>query len=258
MHCVKSKVSRNNMKNCHLCSLPKQLIKKTHIYPDFLYKDLYDENHRIIKVTTSEIVKKNPKVSKPPTGVYEGNLLCSACDNNVINGNYETYIADILFGKNNSIKCKNKKTIDLETIEVENLDYKKVKNFFLSILFRCDICTFEEFNDIKLGVYRDKIRKIVYENLFTNDLEFQINILKLQEDSNFAQLIVQPFRSKIESQTLYSFLLKGYLIIINFKENKTSKTMKLQRLTEDGKIVIPIIPKKIENNIIFTYLKIKK
>ncbi len=94
-----------------------------------------------------------------------------------------------------------------------------------------------------------KIRKIVYENLTTTDLEFQLNIFKLDKKSEFNQLIVQPFKSKLETETCYSFLLKDYLIIINFKENKTSKLMKENRLKQSGQIVIPIIPKSTEKSL---------
>lgn len=242
------------MKNCRLCNLEKILIKKSHIYPDFLYKDLYNKNHKIIKVFTEEIIKKNPKISRPSSGVYEGKLLCGDCENKIISGNYESYLADIILKKNKNIKCTKGKSGEIETIKIENLDYERFKNFFLSILFRANICTFKEFSDIDLGPYHEKIRKIVYENLTTNDLEFQLNILKLDKNSDFDQLIVQPFRSKLETETCYSFLLKGYLIIINFKENKTSKKMKENRLKHNGEITIPIIPKNIEKKIILTYL----
>ncbi|WP_230635694.1 hypothetical protein [Chryseobacterium sp. LC2016-29] len=115
------------------------------------------------------------------------------------------------------------------------MKYERFKNFFQSILFRADICTFDEFSDIGLGPYHEKIRKIVLGNLTTDDLEFQLNIFKLDKNSDFEQLLVQPFRSKLKAETAYSFLLRGYLIIINFKENKTSKMMKENRLKKMGK-----------------------
>ena len=245
------------MKECRLCQLKKELIKKSHIYPDFLYKDLFDAKHKLIRVTTEEIIKKNPRISRPSTGVYEGGLLCRECENDIINGNYETYVADIIFGKNRDVKCRNEKNNEVEAITVQNLDYKKIKNFLLSILFRADICTFEEFDDVNLGPYHEKIRKIVHENIETSDLDFQINILKLEPDSNFNQLIVQPFRNKTESETMYSFLLKDYLCVISFKENKTSKKMKGNRLKQNGEIIIPIIPKSVELNFILKYLNLE-
>lgn len=245
------------MKKCRLCNIEQTLIKKSHIYPDFLYKDLYDKNHKIIKISTEEIIKKNPKISRPASGVYEGGLLCSDCENRIIGGKYESYLADILSSKNRDVKCNKGKSAEIKTLTVQNLDYERFKNFFLSILFRGDICTFEEFEDINLGPYNEKIRKIVYENLTTDDLEFQLNILKFDKNSEFDQLIVQPFKSKLETETCYSFLLRGFFIIINFKENNTSKKMKGNRLKQNGEIIIPIIPRSTEKKFILTYLDLK-
>ena len=157
------------MKNCHLCKFEKALIKRSHIYPDFLYKDLYDKNHKLIKVSSEEILKKNPKINRPSTGVYEGNLLCKECENNIINRNYETYVSDIISGKNKFIKCKKEKKNEVETITVQNLDYIRLKNFFLSILFRSDICTFEEFEDVDCSNIKSgfKILKLPFSPLIS-------------------------------------------------------------------------------------------
>jgi len=131
---------------------------------------------------------------------------------------------------------------------------KDLKIFFYQFYFEL---TFVHFKDINLGPYHEKIRKIVYDNLTTDDLEYQLNIFKLDNNSEFNQLIVQPIRSKLETETCYSFLLKDYLIIINFKENKTSKTMRDKRLKQNGEIIIPIIPKSIEKKFFLTYLDLK-
>lgn len=242
---------------CRLCTLEKKLVKKSHIYPEFLYKDLYDKNHKIIKFSTDEITRKNPKISRPSTGVYDGKILCSDCENKILSGNYESYVANLILLNNKNIKCTNGKSGEIEIIKIENLDYKRFKNFFLSILFKCDICSFEEFDDVKLGPYNEIIRKIVYENLFTTDIMFQLNILKLAQNSDFNQLIVQPFKSKLGTETCYSFILKDYLIIINFKENGISKSMKEHRLKQNGEITIPIIPQGIEQDFILKYFKLK-
>lgn len=36
------------MGSCKLCLEEKILLKKSHIIPEFMYKDLYDENHKLI------------------------------------------------------------------------------------------------------------------------------------------------------------------------------------------------------------------
>ncbi len=243
------------MKACNLCLGQETLIKKSHIYPEFLYKELFDDKHKLRRFTIADLKSKNLNVKRPSSGVYEGNLFCKKCETVTISG-YETYIADILSGKNKKVQIKRIQTGELESLEITNIDYKKFKNFILSILFKAHVSTFPEFNDVSLGMYHEKIRNIVLNNEETLDLDFQINILKLEKDSNFGEIIAQPIRSKIDAETCYTFLIKGFLIVLNIKENRVSRKMKEMRLKSDGSILIPIIPKNAERRIIFTYFNL--
>lgn len=238
---------------CKLCNEDKALIKKSHIYPNFVYSDLFDEHGKLRKFDAIEMKKINPKISRPASGVYEGNLLCDECDNKRIS-KLETYVAGLLNGNDKKVECSDKKTEDgTEILEVKHLKYIDFKNFILSMLFRADISTFPEFEDVSLGPYNEKIRKIVYDNLDTEDLDIQINLFRLSNDSEFNTLIGQPVKSKIGAESIYSILMKGYLIVISLKENITSKKVKDVRLMSDGTIGIPIIPKNMEKNFIFSY-----
>ena len=101
-----------------------------------------------------------------------------------------------------------------------------------------------------------QIRKIIHENLTTDDLDYQINIFKLSDDSDFGTLIGQPAKSKIGTETVYSILMKGYMIVISIKPNNVSKKIEDIRLKSDGIIAIPVIPKKNEKKIILDYFGI--
>jgi hypothetical protein len=36
---------------CKLCLKDKKLVRQSHIIPDFMYKDIFDEKHRLFEVT---------------------------------------------------------------------------------------------------------------------------------------------------------------------------------------------------------------
>ena len=244
------------MRTCRLCTDEKDLIKKSHIYPNFVYSDLFDEHGKLRKFDAQEMKKLNPRISRPASGAYEGNLLCAECDNVKIS-QLENYVAELLNGRDKKVVCDIKNAPDgTEIIEVKNLEYVEFKNFVLSLLFRADICSFSEFDEVSLGPHHEKIRKIVHENLTSEDFDYQINVFKLSEDSEFGTIIGQPIRSKIDSETVYSILMKGHMIIISIKPNKVSKKIEDIRLKSDGTIGIPIIPKKNEEKIILNYFGI--
>lgn len=76
---------------CLLCLKDKDLIKSSRIIPDFMYKDLFDEKHRLIRTTGLDV----PSAKKLQTGEREGNILCQQCDN-VVLGSLEGYACRVL------------------------------------------------------------------------------------------------------------------------------------------------------------------
>jgi hypothetical protein len=153
------------MATCRLCLKEKQLIKKSHIIPDFMYRDLYDENHQIFSFNPLELATGKARIKRPSSGDYEGGLLCAACDNNLL-GYYENYARKAMYGgllrQDESPICEN--FINNEGVRYsvcKNLDYKKYKLFLLSILWRASISSRPLFDAIKLGDHEEKIRLMI-------------------------------------------------------------------------------------------------
>lgn len=96
---------------CKLCLQEKQLIRKSHIIPDFMYQGLFNEKHFIAPVFLKDL-----NVGKlQPTGFYDPDILCAACESQII-GKLESYAKLIIFGgKGNpdmyhrSLGCQRKK-----------------------------------------------------------------------------------------------------------------------------------------------------
>lgn len=123
---------------CKLCLQDKPLIGKSHIIPDFMYKGLFDDKHRIAQ---KDFV--NNRESLPPTRIYDKYILCANCDNKIL-GSYETYAAKELFKPSmhefiyniKQIFNYHNKNIDLK---ISKLHYQSTKLFLLSILWRASI-----------------------------------------------------------------------------------------------------------------------
>jgi hypothetical protein len=76
---------------CKLCLQDKELVD-SHIFPEFMYKPLYDDEHRFNVLGN----KGEGILKRPPKGIYE-KLLCVECDHNII-GKYENYASKVIFG----------------------------------------------------------------------------------------------------------------------------------------------------------------
>src|SRR5229473_2688230 len=124
---------------CKLCLEEKTLLKQSHIIPDFMYQELFDEKHQFYRSKTP-----NPdNYSKLPTGEYDQNILCTECDNVRI-GQLEDYARKVLYGGKvavpESLTFMNQvNPHGMKYTYCQNINHKKFKLFLLSILWRASI-----------------------------------------------------------------------------------------------------------------------
>lgn len=249
------------MKICNLCKEEKTLIETSHIISDFLHKELYDENHRLLKFHPKELTKPNPKIETPPSATYDGGILCNKCDNEVI-GKYETYISNVLKDnlsvKNKLFFRKIKNIHGVNILEIENLNYTKTKLFLLSLLWRAHLSSNPEFSSVKLGPYADKIRIQIFNGIASDEEDLQITIFSLEKSGGFSTFIGSPIKHKIEHATYYSMLILGYVILFHLKESKMSNDLKKFRLQESGKLAIWELPKDMVSKFVLNYTGVFK
>lgn len=141
------------MGQCALCHEEKVLIK-SHIFPEFLYKPMYDQDHKYLIVSTNP----STPLKKRPKGIYE-KLMCIECDNQII-GSYENYAAKVLFDDSSP-------SIETEKIKrgfiIHGLDYTKFKLYQISLLWRSSMARRTEVTNINLGPHSEIMRKMLLE-----------------------------------------------------------------------------------------------
>src|SRR5690554_986443 len=244
---------------CKLCNQEKVLIKKSHIFSEFLHKELFDENHKLRKFEVREMMKVAPKISKPSSGSYESNLLCNDCDNVILN-RYENYVSRALmlnFKDVKNPKCIKSQRNGINFIDVKNIAYKETKLFLLSLLWRAHISSLEEYKDVSLGPYGERIRRQLINGDPSTDDDIRISIFKFQKGSGFDSFIGQPIKYSIELTTAYSIIINGHLIVFYLKENTYSKILKNERLKVDNSISLIELPKEKIENFVMHYVGVK-
>ena len=138
---------------CKLCNTDKKLIKRSHIIPDFFYKGIYDERHKVYLANINKEQKGVLHSSSP----YEGNILCKDCDSVVI-GKYENYTSGALFG--GGLSQKNRPTVEhkigndgLKYLDVKNLNYNQFKLCILSVIWRISISSLPLFKNMESSIF---------------------------------------------------------------------------------------------------------
>ena len=139
---------------------------------------MYDKNHKLISFVPVKY-QNDSKVKKPSSGEYESGILCQECDNSIL-GSYETYGHNVIYGgtfkQGKKPICHNTVEADLTILNCRNIDYSKLKLFYLSLLWRASISSRPMFKAVDLGTkYTDRIRQMFTHRI----LERTLNLLLL-------------------------------------------------------------------------------
>lgn len=220
---------------CRLCLNRRKLCNKSHIIPEFMYRDLFDEKHRVISLS-----REDKKQEFKQSGEHEKNILCEKCDNEVI-GQYETYAKKVLYGGGKIlVKTKLYRTNKgMEYIQAEGLDYKKFKLFLLSVLWRASISSNLFFTQVKLGPHEDKLRNII---LSGNPGPISLYPCIITTYRRFKeiphQLIVRPWKQRLDNIISYSFLVSGMMYIFKITEEEKTEWILETTINKQGRVKI--------------------
>ena len=188
---------------CKLC-LQERKICKSHIIPEFLYKQGYDENGQM------HVLKKGnskPKNLQHNLDVYE-KLLCADCEENLLNKKYEKYFHKIWY------LDKILPTIATsDFFEIPKLDYASFKLFHLSILWRASISSLAPFAMVSLGNEQEElIRQMLLNGDPGQPNDYQIfGALLLSRGTNkvLDGFIVSPTLQEYYGLQIYQFTFGG-------------------------------------------------
>jgi hypothetical protein len=252
-----------NIGICKLCLLEKPLLNKSHIIPDFMYKSLFDNGHRLHKLAPADLVKGKGKISRLPSGEYEGGLLCSECDNKKIGG-YESYAEKALYGKieeaSDLPECENLITTGGVTFtRCKNVHYKELKLFLLSILWKASICKRDFFNEVDLGPYEDTIRQMIYSGDPKDEEIFPILMMTWLNDKSFAsEIVAQPGINRREKGVRYIFPIAGMTYVFHVSPTSLRKSFREFILSSKDEAFFLHIPEGRSRELFESYFGLNK
>lgn len=213
---------------CRLCREEKPL-RKSHIFPEWLYKSLYDKKHHRFNVISTNTKKKR---STRPTGIYE-KLFCDQCEGKL--GLWEGYARNIFY-------CTQLGLIeDARKIIFSKVQYAPFKLFQMSLLWRTSITSRPEVPRIDLGRHNERIRMMLLDEQPGKPYEYGVILLLPSIDQNLMQQFMYPpelIPSRIDSHTAYRAIFGGIFWIFIVSNHSKRLSNKSVFLTEDGQLPI--------------------
>ena len=200
---MKEKSVKQNIGICKFCGKEKKLIK-AHIIPKNFYLARKNDKYLCINSKTGEYTYQQQ-------GGYDSNILCKDCDNHIL-GEFDKEGYRVLFGDFNKYKyIQTYPQGKIYQLDSNNFDYTKLRNFFISILWRASISQLEEWTNINLGGYERKafdiligereypelFKILIYKNSYTEDINEEVLIAK-GKTSKYKKYIIQMAGYRIE------------------------------------------------------------
>lgn len=170
------------MSVCKLCLREKELINRSHLFPNFMYKGIGDDKNRMSEISSSEPIRKKTVQS----GAYEEHILCADCDNNILS-KLERYANNNLYSQPFRSDNENFEQITnvhgINAIRCKSLDYTQFKLFLQSLVWRASVSEHDLFNNFKLtNEQAEQLRVSIYNSIPLEENEYACLIVTHQNE----------------------------------------------------------------------------
>jgi hypothetical protein len=204
------------MPQCQLCLFEKPLVK-AHIVPEAFWRRMRAKNETPIIYSTVE--GYTPK--RAPIGVYDELLLCAECDRKI--GRWDDYAQSVLAQnpKNAEYLMAGEERV---AFILKSVDYKTLKLFFISLLWRAGISNQPFFQEVSLGPFQERLRTLILNEDPGDPDEFSVILFMWEGKGN--QLVGSPRKRRLEGRLYYDFTFGGYSPTIKVDKQLTPARVK--------------------------------
>jgi len=221
-------VSKKGLRVCALCLHERELCR-SHIIPEFIYKSLYDDDHRIEMISAKPEVE-NRDIQK---GLWE-HMLCHDCETKI--SKWEDYAKHAITGGNKA-PITVVEAIRGRGVKVAGIDYHKFKLFQLSVLWRAHVAKWPFFSAVDLGHHAEPIRHMILNEVPGMSKEYGCVMCSVVEnDAVIVDIIEQPLKTMLGGVDCFRFLFGGFIWAFPFSNSPPSHLEEFF-LQSDGTLV---------------------
>jgi hypothetical protein len=190
---------------CKLCGEQKKLIK-AHIIPKQYYKRIIPKGAKphLLKFEVDDIANE----SITQSGIYQDDLLCADCDNQI--GQYDKYAYEVLARQIDEKKLQTYAK-GLHVYEIGEIRVELFRLFLVSLAWRSGIARDPMFKLVRLGVYEEKLKQIL-QGKKSELLDSITAVIILFRPPKYPDIMWSPFCSKMDGINLATFYLPPWKI----------------------------------------------
>lgn len=226
------------MITCPLCNESVDTLhKKSHLLPEWMYTDYYDEKHKLIKVDI-----KKEKVNKKQKGEYTPNIICEDCEKE--SQVYDRYGSLVLTAR--SPEAPEHKALVRESFKfnkdgeihnvhrLKNLDFGQLQRFVFACVLRTHLSEKLKGDYLLFDKHFDKLLSIYKDTAIIDDSSYPIMIGRYPDDDKFRDHIYLPFKTKKSGHHAVEFSGAGYFFWVFVSSHKKPTYVNNLSLKQDG------------------------
>ncbi len=207
------------MKTCALC-LEERKLCKSHVVPDFIFKRLKEMDGCF------HVYRESARGFKTFGRTFTQKLLCSDCEN--LFSKWESY-ASLFFGDKIQLSGKKRGS----HLELGGADYKKLKLFYMSLLWRFAITTNPWMQSHDLGPHKERLRELLIAEDPAEPWRYGCTLMAvLANNQHVPDLIVPPSKVRVDGHWCTRLVVGGFILVYlvsSHPPNAHRQSMFLQR-----------------------------
>lgn len=205
---------------CKFCGHETSLIK-AHVIPAGFFRQIDRKGKKALEMLTN---RAGEYTKRTPIGVYDKTMVCKTCEN--IWQEWDGYAQQLLADTplNGRARYHNGEKI---CYVVDKFDYRKLKLFFISVIWRASVSNHQFFSRISLGEFEDIAKQHITNNNPGDSEDFSIVVSKFNHP--LAKGIFDPYMYQNSDVQYIRFYLASYVADIKVDHKPTPN--KLSKLT---------------------------
>ena len=232
------------MITCPLCEKEVQsLHKRSHLVPEWMYRDCYDDNHKMINVKVNEKF-----INKRQKGIY-AEIICADCEH--VSQTYDRYGSIVLTSR--TPDASEHKIVVKEDLEYyindqrqeyslwKNIDFYKFQRFVFASVMRTHLAMKAKGEYLLIDKHFRKMRNIYMDEAVFDDWSYPILVSKNTDEST-RNIILPPFKNKHDGHYFIEFIGVGFSFRIYVSSHKKPDHVNSMCLSKSGQMYVIHIP----------------
>lgn len=203
---------------------------EAHIIPKSFYR--IDPDEKLPTKLVSDAKDHFPK--RVPKGIYDKTIV--TIEGEQVFKEWDDYAARLLIAQKDELEPL-QHSGNLFAYQLPKYDYKKLKLFFLSVLWKASASSQKFFENVDLGPHETPIRNALLAGDPQDSDWYSVCIAKWSGDEN-GYGILSPSRARYDSVNYYRIYLESYIVYLKIDKRNPGEALRSVQLYPDRPLIV--------------------